>query len=303
MGAIQTIVSEKRRHIDARLVELVSDDTTSATVMGALEPTKYLCSSGGKRLRPILLLLSCQALGGDPQKALDAAVAMEMIHSSSLIFDDLIDLDSTRRRRKTVHVRFGEGRAIGVGLFLASRATQIMALYRDERIDNRFAEALVQLSKGELMGVMADHENDFDVYLEIAKLKTSSLFMASASIGALLGGGTEDQVEAMSEYGRFVGLAFQIRDDIMDSQLDNTNVVRKLSEAQTNCTDGLTSSCNSQASIRVCQSKLHFSVESAEQIADLCTQKANSQVKRLNIPADHTRLLEDFANYAWARNS
>jgi len=279
-------------------------DRPEVPVLHALEPVKYLCSSGGKRLRPILLLLSCQTLGGDPQKALDAAAAMEMIHAASLIFDDLIDQDLMRRRRGAVHVKFGEGRAIAVGLFLASKSAEIMASYQDERVDMRFAKALAQLSKGELMGTMIECRTDVKTYLEIAKLKTSSLFMAAASIGALLGGGTEVQADIMSEYGKFVGVAFQIRDDVIDMQSNDRKLEQGLvGESRSDHMDEVASSDeSSQARTVAHQLELPFSVKSALQISRLYAQKAISKLKRLNVPAEHSWLLEDFANYACNRN-
>lgn len=298
METIQTIVSQSRESIDKRILELISSDNAKPIDLVALEPVRYLCLSGGKRLRPVLLLLCCQALRGDPAKALNAAAAMEMIHAASLIFDDLIDQESTRRGKRAIHETFGKGKATAVGLYLASKSVQIVAAYRDERMDNRFGEALVQLSRGELMGVTVGGDADLETYLEIAKLKTSSLFMASASIGALLGGGTEGQADVMSEYGKFVGIAFQIRDDIIDMPTGNTGSEQKPLEGS----EPLLFTESDQANCLSKHSEFRLTVDSAKQLSHLFADKARFQLRQLNIPGDHTKLLDDFADYAWERN-
>jgi geranylgeranyl pyrophosphate synthase len=116
----------------------------------------------------------------------------------------------------TVNVAFNDDKAISSGLFLASKAVQVLSDYKDPKIMKMIGWALVELSKGEMLDVISDIAIDVEHYLNIADLKTGSLFGASAGIGGLVGRGSRDEINALYNYGRAVGVAFQIRDDIMD---------------------------------------------------------------------------------------
>ena len=182
----------------------------------ASELVRYTFKTGGKRLRPIMLLLAAKAVGGEEKSALSAAAAMEFVHAASLIFDDLIDKDRLRRNMPTVNVAFNDDKAISSGLFLASKAVQVLSDYKDPKIMKMIGWALVELSKGEILDVVSELAIDVEHYLNIADLKTGSLFGAAAGIGGLVGGGSREEISALYNYGRAVGVAFQIRDDILD---------------------------------------------------------------------------------------
>ena len=182
----------------------------------ARELVRYTFKTGGKRLRPIMVLLASRAVGGEEKLALNAAAAVEFVHAASLIFDDLIDKDRLRRDLPTLNVAFNDDRAISSGLFLASKGVQVLSDYKDPKIMKMIGWALVELSKGEMLDVISDIAIDVEHYLNIADLKTGSLFAASAGIGGILGEGSREEINALYNYGRAVGVAFQIRDDIMD---------------------------------------------------------------------------------------
>mgnify|MGYP001097663889 CR=1 FL=1 len=207
------ILEEKRRIVNKRIDEILSSGFEQSE---ASELVRYTFKTGGKRLRPIMVLLATEAVGGEEKSALNAAAAVEFVHAASLIFDDLIDKDRLRRDMPTLNVAFNDDRAISSGLFLASKGVQVLSDYKDPKIMKMIGWALVELSRGEMLDVISDIAIDVEHYLNIADLKTGSLFAASAGIGGLVGGGSREEINALYNYGRAVGVAFQIRDDILD---------------------------------------------------------------------------------------
>ena len=219
----QQEMERQRQMIEARLGQAFPGQ-------GLGQAMAYSLMAGGKRIRPILTLEFCRAAGGDPQQALDAACGVEMLHTYSLIHDDLpaLDNDEYRRGKKTTHVVFGESAAILAGDALLNYAYETafraFDLAKGEKELRRTARALEILGektgiKGMLGGQGADVENDGkplskDMLDFIYENKTSALIEASLMIGAVLAG-TEDMVK-IEKIGSCIGLAFQIQDDILD---------------------------------------------------------------------------------------
>jgi geranylgeranyl diphosphate synthase type I len=209
----QMLLEDKRRIVNDHIDKILSSGFEHSE---ARELVKYTFKTGGKRLRPIMVLLASKAVGGEEEPALNAAVAVEFVHAASLIFDDLIDKDRLRRDVPALNVAFNDDRAISSGLFLASKGVEVLSDYRNPKIMKMIGWALVELSKGEMLDVISDIGIDVEHYLNIADLKTGALFAASAGIGGLVGSGSREEINALYNYGRAVGLAFQIRDDILD---------------------------------------------------------------------------------------
>jgi geranylgeranyl diphosphate synthase type I len=209
----QQLLEQKRDVVNQRIDEILSSGFEQNE---ASELVRYTFKTGGKRLRPTMVLLATEAVGGREKPAVNAAVAVEFVHAASLIFDDLIDRDRVRRSAPTLNVAFNNDRAISAALFLASKGIQVLSEYKDPRVMKMIGWALVDLSQGEILDVISEIAIDVKHYLNIADLKTGALFAASAGIGGLIGGGSPDEVNALYNYGRAVGVAFQIRDDIMD---------------------------------------------------------------------------------------
>jgi geranylgeranyl diphosphate synthase type I len=214
MKDFHVILNEKRSQVNRRLDELLS--TTGFEQSEANELIKYTFQTGGKRLRPVLVLLACEGVGGKPEHAMDGAVAMEFLHAASLVFDDLIDRHRVRRSFPTTQRAFADDKAISAGLFLASKGVQILSEYKDQRITRLAGWGLVDLSKGEILDVTTEIAIDVEQYLAIADLKTGSLFSAASGIGGVLGDANAEEVDALYNYGRAIGIAFQIKDDILD---------------------------------------------------------------------------------------
>lgn len=196
------------------------------------EAVRYSALAGGKRIRPVLMLEFCRVSGGDPAAAVPFAAALEMIHTYSLIHDDLpcMDDDDLRRGRPTSHKVFGEAMAVLAGDALLTRAFEVMSRPQPGVPDGRALQAVQTLaSQAGIMGMVGgqvlDMEGektppDLDGLIHLQQLKTGALIRAAARIGCLIGGADEDQLRAADEYASALGLAFQIRDDMLDVEGD-----------------------------------------------------------------------------------
>ena len=192
------------------------------------EAMEYSLLSGGKRLRPVILLASTELAGGQAQDALPFACALEMIHTYSLIHDDLpaMDNDDLRRGLPTCHIKYGEAVAILAGDGLLNRAYETMAAACTEIVSPNFIIAMSEIAKnagvegmigGQVVDIISENKIvDMDTLLYIHRHKTSKLFMAAFSAGVRIGGGDDAMAGRVTEIGEKFGLAFQIRDDLLD---------------------------------------------------------------------------------------
>lgn len=182
------------------------------------EKLKHTINSGGKRLRPILVLL-CGNLGNfDKEKLVTVASSVEIIHTASLIHDDVIDNASLRRGSRTIQSKYGKQHAISAGDFLFARAFELISELGDPELISIFTFASNQLSLGELDGHFWRYTGKISEknYLRLIKRKTAALFSAACRAGAYLSGANRKDIEAVSEYGENLGLAFQLYDDLLD---------------------------------------------------------------------------------------
>ncbi|HZT95874.1 MAG TPA: polyprenyl synthetase family protein [Chloroflexota bacterium] len=173
---------------------------------------------GGKRFRPLLCLLSCEAVGGDRDKALPIAAAIELLHNFSLIHDDIEDRDESRRHRPALWARFGEPLAINAGdAMLALAGLAALSAGDVPEICRGFQETALALTEGQYLDMCFEREVtvSLEEYRRMIGLKTSALITFSCRSGALIGGGDQEQVDALETFGRHFGLAFQIYDDIL----------------------------------------------------------------------------------------
>ncbi|MDO4681209.1 MAG: polyprenyl synthetase family protein [Lautropia sp.] len=185
----------------------------------------YIIGAGGKRLRPVLLTLFARALGYDEdpvhQKTghhwLMAAV-VEFIHTATLLHDDVVDESTLRRGHATANAEFGNAASVLVGDFLYSRSFQMMVEVEQLSILKTLADATNVIAEGEVLQLLNCNDPDVDeaAYLQVIRFKTAKLFEASARIGAILAGATPEQEDAAATYGRHLGTAFQIIDDVLD---------------------------------------------------------------------------------------
>lgn len=179
----------------------------------------YLIAAGGKRLRPVLTLAAARAVGGKPSHAVNClAAAVEFIHSATLLHDDVVDDSELRRGKAAAKNVWGASASILVGDFLFARAFTLMVETRDLRILDILSRASCVIAEGEVRQLAAIGQLDLPVaeYMAIVEAKTAALFEAAARAGALCGSGDEDVARTMGEYGRRLGRAFQLVDDLLD---------------------------------------------------------------------------------------
>jgi len=298
------ILAERRALVNKRIDELLA--ATGFKQSEANELVKYTFRTGGKRLRPVLTLLACESVSTESKQALDGAVAMEFLHAASIVFDDLIDRHRVRRNSPTTQHAFADDKAISAGLFLASKGVQILSEYKDQRITKLVGWGLVDLSKGEILDVTTELAIDVEQYLAIAELKTGSLFSAAAGIGGVLGNASTDEVNCLYNYGRAVGIAFQIKDDILDQSNDpernervNLVVMHYIDEAnKKERISNLLEDHVGKVDLSVMYEKaMEFALKKSREHVD----RAKQEIQVLRVQG-RSKLLEDFADYALERS-
>jgi len=206
-------LNRRRDRIEGRL-EAVLDGTEPAPLR---EQVRQVALSGGKRVRPTLTVLVCEALGGDVDAAIDFAAGIELVHNASLVVDDIIDESEVRRGTPAAWTAFGHGPAIIASDGLLGEAFALFSA--DERAMQAVAEAMVQLGEGEATELVDRPVSEAE-YMELARRKTGSLFRAAAELGAIAADADAYTVEAVGQYAERVGVAFQIRDDVLDATAD-----------------------------------------------------------------------------------
>ena len=201
------------RAVDAMIRRRLESD-----VVLIRQVAEYIIASGGKRLRPAMLLLSAGATGYAGTHHHELAAVIEFIHTATLLHDDVVDESSLRRGRKTANAAFGNAASVLVGDFLYSRAFQMMLTAGDMRIMAVLADATNIIAEGEVLQLLNVHNADTDEarYLEVVRRKTAKLFEAATRLGAILGGATPEIEQGLALYGMHVGTAFQVIDDVLD---------------------------------------------------------------------------------------
>src|SRR5690242_11721542 len=178
----------------------------------------HIIAGGGKRLRPLLVVLMGRACGNSGPSVVEAAAFIEFIHTATLLHDDVVDGSSMRRGRDTANEVFGNQASVLVGDFVYSRAFQMMAALTSQRVMEIMAEATNVIAEGEVLQLMNAHDPDTTEqrYLEVIHRKTAKLFQAGAEVAAVLAGGTLTVQQALAAYGKHLGTAYQLMDDVLD---------------------------------------------------------------------------------------
>jgi octaprenyl-diphosphate synthase len=213
--------------------ELAAVDQAIRTGLKSVVPlvdqvAEHIIAGGGKRLRPLLVVLAGRACGGAPADAagstphVQAAAFIEFIHTATLLHDDVVDMSSLRRGRDTANEIFGNQATVLVGDFVYSRAFQMMAAARSQRVIEIMADATNIIAEGEVLQLMnaRDPDTSEERYLEVIRRKTAQLFQAGAEVAAVVSGAGPAQQQAMVRYGKHLGIAYQLVDDVLDYQSD-----------------------------------------------------------------------------------
>ena len=223
-GPLRLIEADLVR-VEQRVAEMISARESRLT-----EIADYLINAGGKRVRPAVALLLFRACGGtDATDMVDLSVSLELIHTATLLHDDIIDSNDIRRGKDAAPVRFGIADTLVTGDFLFSRAFQVCGRF-EEKVVNWAADACVELTEGEIMQGRFRRNADvtYDDYLEIIGRKTASLFSVGTRIAGHLAGFTPERVDEMYECGRSIGMAFQMIDDVLDIEGDPTRIGKRV---------------------------------------------------------------------------
>lgn len=182
------------------------------------EPIEYSVGNG-KRIRPVILMLSAEALGRRGDAVMGAAVAVELLHTESIIHDDVIDNEVSRRSKAPFHVKYGYSASLLSADFVFAVILDIATRYDDRRIAEEVSSAALRMAEGEYSELTIDpktYKLTWDEYLRIITDKTAALFESSARLGAMIAGGNEKAVQAFASYGKSLGIAYQLKDDLLD---------------------------------------------------------------------------------------
>jgi octaprenyl-diphosphate synthase len=181
------------------------------------EPLKYALGEG-KRIRPIILLLSSECVGKINDSALALACAIEFLHTESIIHDDIIDNETVRRRKDPFYIKYGYNTSVLTGDFVLGLILNIASRINHQKITKNLATAAMLMSEGEIIETRLETSEDvtFNDYLKVIEYKTAIAFETACRLGAIIAGGTDKEIEYLASYGKNVGIAYQIRDDLHD---------------------------------------------------------------------------------------
>ncbi len=216
MAAVDQVI-RARLHSDVLLVNQVGE---------------YIINSGGKRLRPALVVLSAEAFGYRGKQHHDLAAVVEFIHTATLLHDDVVDESELRRGRATASALFGNAASVLVGDFLYSRAFQMMVDVGEMRVMQILADATNTIAEGEVLQLLNCHDADVDTdnYMRVIRCKTAKLFEAAMRLGAILGRSSDGDEHAAARYGMHLGTAFQLIDDVLDYSADELQTGKHLGD-------------------------------------------------------------------------
>jgi len=213
LEAIRALVAEDFRAANERVRAELSSDVALINQLG-----EYLVAAGGKRLRPLVVLLAARACGVQGQAHLALAAVIEFIHTATLLHDDVVDGSELRRGRDTANAVWGNPASVLTGDFLYSRAFQMMVKVDDMRVMQIMADATNRIAEGEVMQLLNVHDPDTDEarYMDVIRRKTATLFEAGARLGAVAARRPAAEETALAAYGLHLGIAFQLVDDVLD---------------------------------------------------------------------------------------
>lgn len=211
--ALRALIGDDMMAVDACLERRLHSDVA---LIGQL--SHYIINSGGKRLRPALAILSARAFGYEATGHIECAAIIELIHTATLLHDDVVDSSLLRRGQQTANLVYGNEASVLVGDFLYSRAFQMMVGLRNMRVMEILSDATNTIAEGEVMQLVdrRDPDTTQDRYLEVIRNKTAKLFEAASRLGAVIANRDTDDENAMAAYGRHLGTAFQLIDDVLD---------------------------------------------------------------------------------------
>lgn len=223
MSGLSTQINESAEKVDKFIEEVVDLESEPQILYRA---ARHIIDAGGKRLRPFLVLKSCKLVGGNIEDALATASSLELLHTFTLLHDDIMDQDEKRRGVPSVHVKWGVPIAIIAGDLLFAKVYEAISKFTDTKrvkpkrilqVVKEISEVTVVLCEGQTQDIMFETKETVSEaeYFKMIEGKTAALFKTSARCGGLLGGGTKSQVKCLGDYGFYAGIAFQVIDDVL----------------------------------------------------------------------------------------
>ncbi len=227
MDTLKQLIASDMDAVDAVIRTRLHSEVALVNQIG-----EYIINSGGKRLRPALVLLSAQAFGYTGKHHHDLAAVVEFIHTATLLHDDVVDESDLRRGRETANALFGNAASVLVGDFLYSRAFQMMVDVGEMRVMQILADATNIIAEGEVLQLLNCNNADVSVpnYMRVIHCKTAQLFEAAMRLGAILGKTSVADEETASKYGMHLGTAFQLIDDVLDYSADEAQTGKHLGD-------------------------------------------------------------------------
>jgi octaprenyl-diphosphate synthase len=227
LPAIRDLIADDLKATDALILDRLQSDVVLINQIG-----HYIVNSGGKRLRPMIVLLAARALGYQGNHHVDLAAIVEFIHTATLLHDDVVDGSEQRRSRDTANAVWGNAASVLVGDFLYSRSFEMMVEVGNMRVMEILAHTTNTIAEGEVMQLMNAHVPDTseEQYFATIRCKTAKLFEAAAQLAAVLNGEDQDAEEALAAYGLHLGMAFQMIDDALDYGSSDTDIGKNLGD-------------------------------------------------------------------------
>jgi len=227
ISAIRNLIKEDLKATDHLILDRLQSDVVLINQVG-----HYIVNSGGKRLRPMLVLLAARALGYPGSQHIDLAAIIEFIHTATLLHDDVVDESEKRRSRDTANAVWGNAASVLVGDFLYSRSFEMMVDLQQMRVMDILSHATNRIAEGEVLQLLNcnDPDTDEERYFEVIQRKTATLFEAGTRLAAVISQSSEETEMAMADYGRHLGLAFQMIDDALDYGSSNQDIGKNLGD-------------------------------------------------------------------------
>jgi len=227
LADIRACVTDDLRSVDALILDRLRSDVVLINQVG-----HYIVNSGGKRLRPLVVLLAARACGYGGARHVDLAAIIEFIHTATLLHDDVVDNSERRRNRDTVNAVWGNQASVLVGDFLYSRAFEMMVDMESMRVMDVLSHATNRIAEGEVLQLLNCNDPDTteEKYLEVIRRKTATLFEAGTRLAAVLSGAAPELEQAMADYGRHLGVAFQLADDALDYASDSAELGKNVGD-------------------------------------------------------------------------
>ncbi|MES9914251.1 MAG: octaprenyl diphosphate synthase [Candidatus Sedimenticola sp. 4PFRAG1] len=227
ISAIRDLTANDMKAVDNLILHRLQSDVVLINQIG-----NYIVNSGGKRLRPMIVLLAARSLGYHGDQHIDLAAVIEFIHTATLLHDDVVDGSDMRRSRETANAVWGNAASVLVGDFLYSRSFEMMVDVNNMRVMEILSTATNRIAEGEVLQLLNCNDPDTteEKYREVILRKTATLFEAGAQLGAVLNGADEAEEQALADYGLHLGIAFQIIDDALDYSSSGDDIGKNIGD-------------------------------------------------------------------------